>query len=433
MSSNLRLIAARVINQVTEGVSLNESLESAVSNLSDSRDRAFVQAICYGVCRFYTRLDVVLSGLLQKPMKAKDSDVHALMMVGLYQLMAMRLPEYAAVTETVNAADKLRKPWAKGLINAVLRNYLRGRESIDAQSLTDEEALYAHPEWWITALKKDWPQNFEAILSANNELPPMTLRVNLKHGTRDGYLQRLLPLDQHAHSISEVPSAVKMTEPHNVEQLPGWADGDVFVQDAAAQLSVNLMDLQTGQRVLDACAAPGGKLTHLLEVQPDLAQVVAVEKDQSRCSAISANLRRLKMHAELKCADAGNLGAWWDGQLFDRILLDAPCSASGVIRRHPDIKLLRQPDDIAALANLQQRLLKTLWQTLAPGGRLLYVTCSVFREENEGVIQSFLQQHADAKESVIHADWGVPLSVGRQILPGQHEMDGFYFACLIKQ
>jgi 16S rRNA (cytosine967-C5)-methyltransferase len=429
---NLRYIAGTMINDITNGKSLSENLEPAFNELSDSRDRAFVQALCYGVCRFYSRLDVALSLLLKKPMKAKDSDVHALIMVGLYQMMFMRLPEYAAVTETVDAVENLKKPWAKGLTNAVLRQYLRQREEIDAALQVDDEALYAHPNWWLSAIKKDWPEDYQAILKANNEIPPMTLRVNLQHGTRENYLQRLSELDMEAIQIPEVPSALKLIKAQNVEQLPGWLDGDVFIQDAAAQLSAMLLDLQAGQRVLDACAAPGGKLTHILEVQPQLAKVVAVEKNKQRFSSIVDNLQRLQQQADLKCADVNDLSAWWDGQLFDRILLDAPCSASGVIRRHPDIKLLRQPQDIAALAFSQQQLLKTLWQTLAPGGLLLYVTCSLFRQENEAVIQDFMLQHSDAQEFVIKADWGKALKFGRQILPGQHHMDGFYFACLEK-
>lgn len=431
MSQNLRLTAANIINAVTEGRSLSDCLESTLSNLKDSRDRAFVQAICYGVCRFYSRLDFVLSRLLEKPMKAKDSDVHALILVGLYQLMDMRVAQYAAVDETVNATEKLKKPWARGLVNAVLREYLRRKEQIEAEIPEDEEAQYAHPYWLIDALKEAWPNQWEAILAANNEHPAFALRVNQRHLNRDDYLKKLAEKNISAAPISETQHGIVLEEAVAVDELPGFKKGDISVQDGAAQLAAELMMLEPHQHVLDACAAPGGKLMHILEIEPT-ANCVAVEKDRNRILSIKDNLARLGFDAKIIHADANDTDTWWDGELFDRILLDAPCSASGVIRRHPDIKLLREDDDIPALAEEQFMLLDALWSLLKPGGILLYATCSIFPEENVEVIKQFLADHADAKEEKIVADWGIACEVGRQILPGMHGMDGFYYARLRK-
>ncbi len=432
MSSYIRLVAARIINDVTEGRSLSDCLDAALPSLKDSRDRGFVQAVCYGVCRFYTRLDVILSHLLQKPMSAKDGDVHALILVGLYQLMAMRIPEYAAVTETVNATEKLNKSWARGFVNAILREYLRSKDRVEREIQNDAEALYAHPEWWIDAIKKAWPDQWQAILDANNQHPPFSLRVNQQMQTREQYLLTLLEKEYAAAPILETQSGIILDVPMAAESLPGFSAGHISVQDGAAQLAAEIMDLKPGLRVLDACAAPGGKLTHLLEVEPQLATVVAVEKDKSRIKSITENLHRLNQEAVCLCEDAANVKAWSNGKEFDRILLDAPCSASGVVRRHPDIKLLRMESDIAEFAKEQSRLLNALWPVLAPGGIFLYATCSIFPEENVNVLKQFMNSHSDAVEEPIQAEWGIACEVGRQILPGMHNMDGFYYARLNK-
>lgn len=418
--SNLRYISSRIILDVTEGRSLSDSLDNALPKIKNSRDRALIQAICYGVCRFYTRLDVILSHLLKKPMDEKDSDVHALLMVGLYQLMDMRVPEYAAVTETVNATEKLKKAWSRGFVNAILREYLRNRESLADAINEDEEAFHAHPEWWIKAIKKAWPDQWKKILDENNQHPPFALRVNKKHLSREEYLEKLHAENLSAHIIPDTQQGIILDEAISMDKLPGFYAGDVSVQDGAAQLAAELLDLQPGQHVLDACAAPGGKLTHILEIMPDIS-VVAVEKDSSRIKLIQENLTRLKMEAECICADVSDIERWWDGKSFDRILLDAPCSASGVVRRHPDIKLLRAPSDIRAFAVEQKKLLTTLWQLLKPNGLFLYATCSIFPEENSKVIESFLATHADAKKEM-----------DKQILPGEQEMDGFYYALIRK-
>lgn len=430
---NLRLVAAKVVNQVTHGHSLADCLEPALSEIKDLRDRALVQAICYGVCRFYTRLDVALSFLLKKPMEAKDSDVHALLLVGLYQLMDMRIPPHAAVSETVNATDKLKKSWSRGLINAILREYLRRQEDIKQKLALDEESEYAHPAWWIEKIKQDWPNDWQQILAANNEHPPFTIRVNQQHLSRTDYLAVLHEQGIEAEVAPATLSGVILAEARSVESLPGFSNGDVSVQDGAAQLAAELLELLPGLRVLDACSAPGGKLTHILETQPELNQVVAVEKEFARLRTIKENLERLKLSAECICHDVADTKKWWDNQLFDRILLDAPCSASGVIRRHPDIKLLREPEDIPTLADEQLQLLEALWPLLKPNGLLVYATCSIFHEENSQVLKQFLAAHQDAKEEKILAEWGIPCQIGRQILPGMQQMDGFYYARLRKQ
>jgi 16S rRNA (cytosine967-C5)-methyltransferase len=429
---NLRLIAANVINEVTEGRSLTDSLALAFQKMKDARDRAFVQAVCYGVCRFYTRLDVVLSNLLVKPMSAKDGDVHALILVGLYQLMEMRVPPHAAVSETVNATEDLKKAWARGFVNAILREYLRRQEEVTSIWQDDEEAKYAHPDWWIASTKKAWPSEWQAIMAANNEHPPFSIRVNRLHISRADYLKQLEANNINASLIPETQDGIMLDAPIHAEELPGFQKGDVSVQDGAAQLAVDLLELTPGLHVLDACAAPGGKLTHMLEREPKLASITAVEKDATRMRTIKENLTRLQLQAECVCHDVLDAAAWWNGESFDRILLDAPCSASGVIRRHPDIKLLREPTDIPALAEEQYHLLKSLWALLKPGGLLVYATCSFFPEENANVVQRFISAHADASEDKITAAWGQTCAIGRQVLPGEHGMDGFYYARLRK-
>ncbi|HVE44920.1 MAG TPA: 16S rRNA (cytosine(967)-C(5))-methyltransferase RsmB [Gammaproteobacteria bacterium] len=428
---NSRVIAAQIIQAVYHGRSLTDSLAQHGASVKEVRDRAFIQAICYGVCRLSARLTIILNMLLEKPLKAKDADVHALLLVGLYQLTEMRVPDHAAVAETVSAVHALKKNWAKGLVNAVLRGYLRRKEEINQQIQHHEEAVYAHPHWWIAMIKAAWPADWQAILLENNKHPPFSLRVNQQHLSRAHYIEQLQQAGYEATALAETESGVVLQEPIDAMLLPGFSNGDVFIQDGAAQLAATLLALAPQQRILDACAAPGGKLTHLLEREPQLS-VVAVEKDASRMASVTENLQRLKMHAQCDCADVADTAAWWDGMLFDHILLDAPCSASGVIRRHPDIKLLRQKNDIIVLSQTQQHLLAKLWPLLKPGGTLLYVTCSILPSENTVVLESFLNTHPDAREKKINATWGLACAIGRQILPGMHQMDGFYFACLEK-
>lgn len=438
---NTRLLAAKILVKVLHrGESLTAALAGVFSPAARpglktvdrpvlaAQDKAFIQALCYGVCRCYYRLDFILSRLTTKPVN--DMLVKALLLIGLYQLAFMKVKPHAAVSETVLASRQ--KPWAKALINAVLRNYLRGRESLEAAADDKPAAAFSHPDWFIDRLTGDWPEYAEDCLRANNAPPPMSVRVNLSKIDRGRYGRLLAELGVAAAPAAFCPSALTLDKPIAVDKLPGFADGWVSVQDIAGQLAPMLLDCRPGQRVLDVCAAPGGKAAHLLETQPRLAELVAVDIEAERMARVAATMARLGLNCSRVTADAASPGQWWDGRPFERILLDAPCTASGVVRRHPDIKLLRRPEDVAATAHLQRRILDAVWPLLAPGGMLLYATCSVFRDENERQIEDFLARHPDAAESRIEARWGRPCRRGRQILTGEAAMDGFYYARMEK-
>ncbi|WP_340122586.1 16S rRNA (cytosine(967)-C(5))-methyltransferase RsmB [Methylobacter svalbardensis] len=434
---NTRLVAARVLSRVLQdGQSLTAALDNAFLSIESGKDRAFIQALCYGVCRQFHRLDFILSQLLDKPLK--DTDVKALALVGLYQLKFMRVKPHAAVSETVLAARK--KPWAKSLINAVLRTYLREQEGLEHKADKFQVAALSHPDWLIKQIEQDWPEQALNIFLENNQQPPMVLRVNLAKTSRKDYLQGLAGQDIAGQAVSFCPSAIRLDKPVPVDLLPGFAEGLVSVQDTAAQLAAGLLDVQPGQRVLDVCAAPGGKTAHILESQPQLKELVAVDIDEFRMQRVSENCRRLGLQATLVVGDAANPSGWWDGKPFDRILLDAPCSALGVIRRHPDIKLLRRAEDIGQLQAMQKAILQAVWPLLAPGGLLVYATCSILKQENEQQVQAFLTEHSDAVElplfpssSLGTTDWGTAGACGRQILTGESAMDGFYYARISKQ
>jgi 16S rRNA (cytosine967-C5)-methyltransferase len=346
--------------------------------------------------------------------------------------------DYAAVSETVAAAEHLKKPWAKNLINACLRSYLRDKDMALETVDRDPVSRYSHPAWLLAALKKTWPDHWRAIVDADNKNPPMSLRVNLRKTSRELYLDELT-----RHGITAEPAkltdcGLTLGQPLPVAMLPGFAEGLVSVQDIAAQWAAILLDVQPGARVLDACAAPGGKTGHLLERYGDIDELVAVDKDPNRTALIDANLQRLGLTATLVTGDATVPQQWWDGSRFDRILVDAPCSATGVIRRHPDIKVHRTAADISAQAQRQAVILDRSWPLLETGGKLLYATCSVMAEENERQIESFLARHPEAiavplaASAAAQPQFGIPRPVGRQILPGDGGMDGFYYALLQK-
>ncbi|MBA3661417.1 MAG: 16S rRNA (cytosine(967)-C(5))-methyltransferase RsmB [Gammaproteobacteria bacterium] len=430
-NNQARLLAARIIEDVIGGHALSDLLANRLQHIPE-RDAAFVKALCYGVCRYYERLDLMLSQLLKKPMRERDVDVFALLLVGLYQLSEMGTPQHAAVAETVEAAKLLKKPWCVSLVNALLREFIRNQATITAHTMKELEGHYAHPLWFIEKIKQDWPNHWESILTENNAHPPLTLRVNQSIISRDDYLQKIQAAGIHAHRLPETGAGIILEKSMTIEALPGFKAGEFSVQDGAAQLCAPLLELKPHLRVLDAAAAPGGKLTHLIELEP-LLDLTALDKDPIRLQTIKINLQRLQQKTRCICADAANTKGWWDGKMFDRILLDAPCTGSGVVRRHSDMKLLKQPGDAKKLAQEQTRLLEGLWPTLAPGGILLYTTCSIFPDENQAVINSFLANHLDAIEEKIEADWGIPMPMGRQILPGMHQMDGFYFAKIKKK
>ena len=433
MTIDARACAARVLVRVISGgVSLADALPDAMQTVSDARQQSLIQELTYGTLRWFYRLDVLLQQLLQKPLKQRDVDVRCLLLLGLYQLTQLAMPQRVAVNETVQATEALNKTWARGLVNAVLRNYQRRADSFVETVDADSVAKYAHPAWLMKRLQSDWPHDWEAILRANNERPPLSLRVNQRRVTRDEYLDELAAYSIKALPLPQVVSGLILKKPLPVDKLPGFSAGVLSVQDGAAQLAAGLLSLAPGLRVLDACAAPGGKTAHILEIEPDLDGLTAIDIDERRLRRIEENLSRLSLHAELLQGDAGKPSAWWDGRLYDRILLDVPCSATGVIRRHPDIKVLRKPGDVATLVTRQAGLLQALWPLLAPGGMLLYSTCSVLFDENSSQVARFLEHQADAAELPINAAWGRACMHGRQILPGEDQMDGFFFACLQK-
>ena len=429
---NPRLAAAKALAAVLNGkASLNSSLPTQMDKVED-RDRGFTQDLAFGTARWQPRLSALAAKLLQKPFKAADADVEALLLVGLYQLLYTRVPAHAAIGETVGCADKLKKPWAKALLNAVLRRAQRESEALLAELEHDPVVRTAHPRWLQKSLKAFWPEQWEAICAANNAHPPMILRVNRRHHSRDAYLGLLTDAGIAATPCVYSRDGIILDAAADVRSLPGFAEGWISVQDEAAQLAADLLDLAPGQRVLDACCAPGGKTCHILEAEPALAGVVAVDLEAKRLVRVRENLARLGLSAELIAADGRDTATWWDGKPFQRILLDAPCSATGVIRRHPDIKLTRQPDDIAALAVLQGELLDAMWITLEVDGVLLYATCSTLPTENTEVIEAFLARTAGARELDLATQAGIKQPHGRQLLAQDGGHDGFYYAKLIK-
>ena len=429
---NLRLATAYILSKVVkDGVSLTAALDTGLASFDDAKDRAFIQALSFGVIRQYHRLDFILQQLLSKSLRNKDTDIKMLMLIGLYQLNYMRVKPHAAVSETVTAAKK--KSWAKSLINAVLRQYIREQQSLEEKADQQKIAFTSHPQWLIDRIEHDWPQHANQVLIENNKQPPMVLRVNVSRNSQQAYLDLLTEQAISAYAVPFCSSAIVLEQAVAVEKLPGFFDGLVSVQDTAAQLAAELLDVQEGHAVLDLCAAPGGKTAAILESQPKLASMVAVDVDENRLLRVSENLQRLKLKATVLVGDAAKPEDWNNGGVFDRILVDAPCSALGVIRRHPDIKLLRRESDIASLQQLQQQILNAAWEILAPGGVLLYATCSILKQENEEQMTAFLAAYDNAKECIIDAEWGVKAKVGRQILTGDSSMDGFYYAKLIKQ
>ncbi len=433
---NTRATAARVLGQILTGSgSLSSLLPDAQSSLKES-ERPLLQELCYGTLRWQPRLDLYLQQLLDKPLRAKDSDVQALLLLGLYQLIHMRIPDHAAISETVDASRQLKKPWASGLINGVLRRFQREGDTLTTELQGNPVFASAHPQWLIGALGKAWPDQRDAILDANNRHPPFTLRLNTRHSSRDEYLAQLSAAGIVARATPFSPYGLTLEQPCDPRTLPGFAEGLISVQDEAAQLAADLLAPTTGQRVLDACCAPGGKTGHLLERQPELI-LTALDSDARRLPRVEENLARLQINApeskvKVLCGDATEPASWWDGQTFDRILLDAPCSASGIIRRQPDIKVLRTPDDIQRLAELQGCLLDSLWPLLAPGGRLVYATCSVLPRENTRVVEAFVARQPEVHCEILEADWGLPQPCGRQLLPQVDGHDGFYYAVLTK-
>ena len=415
-----------------EGRSLS-AVQPALLQQCPPQDRALLQKLLLGVLRWKESLNALLTPLLKKPLKAKDQDLSLLLYLGLYQLHYMdAIPAHAAVNETVRLLPK-KKQWARGLINAVLRNFARTDTATRQQWLhCCERACYSHPDWLIEQLKRDWPAHWIHILTANNDNPPLTLRINPLKTDRDTFmaLPEVRALNPQPHPLS--PQAVVLDAAVDVRRLPGFEAGWFSVQDVAAQQAALILNPQPGQRILDACAAPGGKTTHLQELAGNQAHILALEKAAERIPRLQENLNRLGLHAQVRQGDASLPEIWWDGEPFDHILLDAPCSATGIIRRHPDIKWHRTKADIEQLTRTQAAILQALWPLLKPGGTLLYATCSVLAAENRQQMATFLESTPDAEELAIARlpACGEP---GRQILPGQQRMDGFYYCHVRKR
>ncbi|WP_019615270.1 16S rRNA (cytosine(967)-C(5))-methyltransferase RsmB [Psychromonas ossibalaenae] len=429
---NVRALAAKVLNQVVEqGQSLSQALPAAQQDLNP-KDKALLQVLCYGVLRTLPRLDFFCRSLMSKPLKGKQRAMHFLILVGFYQLLYTRIPSHAAVGETVNGAKALKKPALKGMVNGVLRSFLREQESLIEKADKEDTLLYCHPGWLVKRLQAAYGKESAAkIMEENNQQAPMWLRVNALHHSRDEYQVLLNEAELPSSALQDNDNALCLEKACDVYKLPGFEDGWVSVQDGAAQLAAHYLDAQPDELILDACAAPGGKTVHTLELQPQIKQMVAVDADDKRLVRVQENLDRLKLKATVIHGDASKPDSWWSGELFDRILCDAPCSATGVIRRHPDIRWLRRDSDIGELVSLQKRILNALWEKLKPGGVLLYATCSILPDENDLQIQEFLQSTSDASL--------IPLSEqydnkdkGRQLLPNEDGMDGFYYAKLYK-
>jgi 16S rRNA (cytosine967-C5)-methyltransferase len=414
-------IAASNIVAVLAGRSLNAVLEATWQEHADltAAERGAVQDLSYGGLRHLGRLRAVLAELVPKPVANRE--LEALLVTALYQLEHSAAAPYAIVDHAVECAGAIAGPRMKSFVNAVLRNFQRQRPSLLDRADATDAGRYSYPEWWVDRVRAQYPDQAAALLAAGNVHPPMTVRANVRRQSPEAYLERLRAAGLPARLLQH--GALRLEHPLPVGQLPGFGDGDVSVQDAGAQRTAGLLGLKDGMRVLDACAAPGGKSAHILETAD--VELTALDQDAQRLRRVQANLDRLRLGAAVRCADAGEPASWWDGVPFDRVLLDAPCSASGVVRRHPDIKWLRKPGDIAGFARQQARLLDALWKVVARGGKLLYVTCSVFREENQEAIDRFASRHGD-----VRLLGGMPGDEG-QLLPND-EHDGFYFALLRK-
>ena len=427
--AKVRAVAAEIVDAVISG---GRSLDNAISERETAvrpDDRPLLRLLSYGALRYHWQLQSWVDALLSRPLKKRDSVINALLAIGLYQLTDTRVADHAAVSLTVDATRQLRRPKMAGLVNACLRRFMR--EGLADREPANVEAHWNHPGWLINRIRQDWPEDWQVILKANNERAPMWLRVNASRGTAEEYADRL----GSGETNPGLPDALKLDSPVAVDVLPGFVDGDVSVQDGAAQIAADWLMGSGGGRILDACAAPGGKTGHLLE--RGAAEVVAIDADAGRLGRVTENLERLGQRATILAGDASKPKEWWDGEQFDAILLDAPCSATGVIRRHPDIKLLRRESDLKALSGLQATILGALWPLLKPGGRLLYVTCSVVAAENDDVVSVFLRGQGDATEIDVLPNYNIRdvmrrKACGYQVLPGTADLDGFYFACLEK-
>ncbi|TVL41892.1 16S rRNA (cytosine(967)-C(5))-methyltransferase [Shewanella algae] len=427
MRQNLRALAAKAIFQVLErGMSLSVALPEQQQQLHSGKDKALLAELCYGVMRTLPQLDKRVSDCLSKQFKGKQRIVHQLLLVGCYQLYFTRIPAHAAISETAEACRQLKFENLVKVVNGVLRNIQR-----DNSPLATDNPVLEHntPNWILKALTAAYPENWQQVVQQSHQRPPLWLRNNRLSQSREQYLQHLAEAEI-AATPGQGEDSILLEQACDVTTLPGFGEGSVSVQDGAAQWAATLLAPQAGETILDACAAPGGKSCHLLELCPDM-ELVAVDNDNKRLQRVAENLQRLQLNAKLVHGDAANIASWWQGGKFDRILLDAPCSATGVIRRHPDIMWLRKPQDIEELAKVQQQILDHCWQWLKPGGVLLYATCSILPQENRDQVVAFLERTPDARLGAITQADQLD-AIGWQILPGQDNMDGFYYARIVK-
>lgn len=425
----LRALAAEALMRVHGGASLRDALAEAREPLSEARDRAFLSALLFASLRAHFRHRALLRALLRHPPSGRADPVLALLHLGLAQLEELALPPHAAVAATAEAARVLGRPRIVALVNAVLRRFLRERETLLAAIAKDPEARFGHPRWLSERLAADWGEaTAAAIMDENRKPAPLWLRVNRRRCRRETLLSALSACGIEAEADAHLADALRLPESLDPRTLPGYGEGWFAVQDGAGQWAAELLSPFPGARVLDACAAPGGKAAALLAATE--LKLTALESDPARLARLRENLARLGLQARVLQADATRAETFWDQEPYDRILIDAPCSATGVVRRQPDVLLHRRPGDLAALMRRQSALLEALWPLLAPGGRLLYATCSVLRDENDRLVGAFLDRHPDARALPLRLPVGRPLAPGWQILPGEGAMDGFYMALL---
>ncbi len=431
-----RSIAALAVHAVVhQGRNLDAALNDAGIEKLDERDRAFVRALAFGTLRTHLRNVWIIRQLMDRPLRNRDGIIESLLSVGLHALTESVQPDYAVVSAAVDATRVLNKPAMRGLVNALLRRFLRERDDWLEKARSDDVAASCLPAWLLQGSKQDWPDNWQEIVTAGNQQAPMWVRTNLALTDRESWLEKLTAVGMEAEAFPQsLPAAVQLRQPTGVEQLPGFAEGMCRVQDGASQYAATLQDVQPGMRVLDACAAPGGKSGHIMEIVQGQAELTALDNSADRLQRVEENLSRLKYSATLVCGDALKPEGWWDGELFDRILLDAPCSATGVLRRHPDIRFLRRESDITVLVETQGAMLQKLWSLLKPGGRLLYSTCSILRVENSAVVNNFLAAESSASQvdisNRLSASGGLDAAPGVQLLPGRGATDGFYYALI---
>lgn len=425
------------------GQSLSTVLEKTLVHLDPSQ-KPLAKNICYGVCRNYYFLEALVQQHLNKPLRNKDRDILFLLMAASYELLFLSTPSHAVFSEFVDLCQLRKKIWAKGLVNAVLRNIQREKKNFKElkdiilgektpifKGYSKTEVLYEHPQWFIDLVFLDWKERAKHILEQNNLRAPMTLRVNKNHTNTEGYLNLLSENNIAATASPNTDMCIYLSEPTDVTQLPQFFDGWVSVQDEAAQQAAYLLDLKPGNKVLDACSAPGGKAAHLIELENSI-DLTCLDANKKRLSRVEENLTRLSMSAHCIHANAEDKDDWWDGEIFDRILLDAPCSATGIIRRNPDIKILRQQNDLKRMADQQAKILEALWPCLANGGLLLYATCSIMKHENQEIIASFLEHYTEAALIPIDLNIGQSTNFGHQFFPAQNGPDGFFYALLRK-